>query len=149
MGLLLHFGMSAMPVIASLYGQSSVAVGWVAHLFHSAVFGLVFVALLTRTGLRRYARTTAWTTGLGAIYGVVLGVLTGAFVLPLWVNAVSGAGLPVPLFATPAFLGHVLFGLLLGAMYAVTRGTGASDTSGASREDAEDGPATVPDPETV
>ena len=124
MGLILHFAMGAMPVIASLYGQSSVAVGWIAHLFHSVVFGLIFVALVTRTGLRSYERTTVWTAGLGTSYGGVLGILTGAFVLPVWVNAVSGAGLPVPFFATPAFIGHVLFGLLLGGVYAVTRGTG-------------------------
>jgi hypothetical protein len=148
MGLLLHFGMGAMPVIASLYGQSSVAVGWVAHLFHSAVFGLIFVALVTRTGLRTYARTTGWTTGLGGVYGVVLGVLTGAFVLPLWVNAVSGAGLPVPLFATPAFVGHVLFGLLLGAIYAVTHSP-PSDTSVVPRDGADVATAAEADPETV
>lgn len=49
---------------------------------------------------------------------------------------VSGAGLPVPLFATPAFVGHVLFGLLLGAIYAVTHSP-PSDTSAVPRDDAD------------
>jgi hypothetical protein len=147
MGLILHFVMGAMPVVASLYGQSSVAIGWVAHLFHSAVFGLVFVALITRTGLRTYARTTVWTAGLGTVYGAVLGVVTGALVLPVWLNAVSGAGLPVPFFATPAFVGHVLFGLLLGAVYAATRGTTPSDASGVERDESGESTASGTDPE--
>lgn len=147
MGLLLHFGMGAMPVIASLYGQSSVAVGWVAHLFHSAVFGLIFVALITRTGLRTYARTTVWTASLGTVYGVLLGIITGALVLPVWLNAVSGAGMPVPFFATPSFVGHVLFGLLLGAVYAATRGTTTSHTSGVERDESGESMASESDPE--
>jgi hypothetical protein len=149
MGLILHFAMGAMPVIASLYGQSSVAIGWVAHLFHSVVFGLIFVALITRTGLRGYARTTVRTAGLGTGYGILLGVLTGAFVLPVWVNAVTGAGMPVPFFAAPAFVGHVLFGLLLGTVYAVTRGAGTADTSGLAPDESSDDTVPEPDPETA
>jgi len=131
MGLLLHFVMGAMPVVGSLYGQPTVLAGWVAHLVHSAIFGLLFVALITRTGLRSYAGTTARTTGLGTAYGAVLGIVTGAFVLPIWANAVTGAGMPVPFLSGPAFAGHVVFGLLLGAVYVVTltRGAGTTETS--------------------
>jgi hypothetical protein len=125
-GLVMHFVMGAMPVVGSLYGQPTVLAGWVAHLVHSVIFALIFVALITRTGLRRYAGTSTRTAGLGTAYGAVLGIVTGAFVLPIWVNAMSGAGMPVPLLSTPSFLGHLLFGLLLGAVYAVSRATGST-----------------------
>ena len=127
MGLILHFVMGAMPVVGSLYGQPTVLAGWIAHLVHSVVFALLFVGAITRTGLGRYARTTARTTGLGTAYGALLGVATGAFVLPLWVNAVSAAGMPVPFVSGPAFAGHVVFGLLLGAAFAVARGTAGTE----------------------
>lgn len=122
MGLILQFVANAMPLIGSLYGQPTVLAGWVAHLIHSAIFGLIFVALVSRTGLRQYARTTAAATGLGTTYGVVLGVVTGAFVLPVWANAVAGAGLPVPMFVAAPFAGHVVFGALLGGAFALIRG---------------------------
>jgi uncharacterized membrane protein YagU involved in acid resistance len=126
-GLVMQFVMGAMPVVGSLYGQPTVLAGWVAHLVHSVVFAVVFVALITGTGLGRYARTTAGTTGLGTVYGAVLGVVAGAFVLPVWANAVTAAGMPVPFLSAASFLGHVLFGVLLGAAYAVIRGTRRSE----------------------
>ena len=127
-GLVMHFVMGAMPVVGSLYGQPTVLAGWVAHLIHSVIFALIFVALISRTGLKRYAETSVRTAGLGTAYGAVLGIVTGAFVLPIWVNAMTGAGMPVPFVSTPAFVGHVLFGLLLGAVYAISRGTGSTTT---------------------
>jgi hypothetical protein len=135
MGLILQFLVGAMPLIGSLYGQPTVAAGWIAHLVHSVIFGLIFVALVTRTGLRRSARTTASTTALGTGYGIVLGVVTGGVVLPIWANAVAGAGMPVPFFAAAPFAGHVVFGLLLGVVFAITRGTGSSSMSTDARSD--------------
>lgn len=126
MGLIMHFVMGAMPVVGSLYGQPTVIAGWAAHLVHSVVFALIFVGLVTRTGLSRYARTTTLAAGSAIVYGAVLGIVAGAFVLPIWVNAVSAAGMPVPLLSVPSFIGHLVFGLLLGGVYAVTRGTGTT-----------------------
>jgi hypothetical protein len=140
-GLVLQFVMGAMPVIGSLYGQPTVLVGWLAHLVHSVIFAMLFVTLITRTGLRRYAGSTARITGLGTVYGSVLGVVTGAFVMPIWANAVAGAGMPVPFLSVPSFLGHLLFGALLGSVYWVARSTGSpGPTSSADTE------RTVPDP---
>lgn len=137
-GLVLQFVMGAMPVIGSLYGQPTVLAGWIAHLIHSVIFAVVFVALITRTRIRQLARSTAQITGLGTAYGAVLGIVTGAFVMSIWANAVAGAGMPVPFLSVPSFLGHLLFGVLLGAAYAVARGTGslapASQTDSARTE---------------
>lgn len=136
MGLVLQFVMGAMPVIGSLYGQPTVVAGWVAHMVHSVLFALVFVALVTRTDLRQYARTPLWTAGLGIAYGVVLTAVAGAFVMPLWLNTLTGAGLPVPLLSAPSFAGHVVYGFLLGAVYGVARGTGVTEPTVAEATEA-------------
>lgn len=62
--------MGAMPAIAALYGMESVAVGWIAHLFHSVVFALVFAATVVSTDYRTAG--TGTLVALGAGYGVVL-----------------------------------------------------------------------------
>lgn len=137
MGLMMHFVANAMPTIAALYGQSSVAAGWVAHLFHSVIFALLFVLVVTRSeALRRYARTTWGVVALALIYGVVLTAFA-AFAMPLWLNAVADMGMPVPAFNVGSLMTHLVYGLLLGGSYAAFRGTAdaARDdrTAGAAR----------------
>jgi hypothetical protein len=119
--------MGATPVIGSLYGQPTVPAGRIAHLVHGVVFALTFVGATARTGVGRHAATTARTTGPGSAYGVVLGVVPGAFVPPPWVNAANAAGTPVPFVPGPAFAGHVAFGLPFGAVLAGVRGAGGPE----------------------
>lgn len=134
MGLVLQF-LGAMPLIGSLYGQPTLLAGWIAHLFHSVLFGLVFVAAVTRTDLRAFVGSLPGAIGIGTAYGALLGVTTGPFVLPLWANAVAGAGLPVPSFGLESFGAHLLFGLLLGVVYAVaSRTIGPASTEAAPAE---------------
>lgn len=115
MGLLMHFVMGAMPLIGALYGQPTVAAGGLAHLFHSLVFGLLFAAVVTRTSLREYG--LLGMIGLGAVYGIVLEVVAAGVVLPLWANAVGAGPLPVPFLIPMGFLTHVVYGVLLGAVF--------------------------------
>jgi hypothetical protein len=136
-GLVLQFGMGAMPTIGSLYGQPNVLGGWIAHLVHSVIFAVIFVAAITRTGLRRYAGSGARIVGLGAAYGALLGVVTGAFVMPIWANAVAGAGMSVPSLSAPSYLGHLLFGALVGAVYVVARGAGSPPPTASTDADPE------------
>ena len=44
--------------------------GWVAHLFHSVAFALVFVTIVTNTSLRDYG--AFGLIGPGVVYGIVL-----------------------------------------------------------------------------
>ncbi|ODR79249.1 hypothetical protein SAMN05421858_4554 [Haladaptatus litoreus] len=105
-------------VIPALYGQQGAIAGWTIHLFNSAVLGLVFVALITLTSLRKYADSERSMVGLGAIYGVVLWVVTGSFLLPLWLQAVGVPAAPaVPTFALPSLVWHLAYGVVLGAVY--------------------------------
>ena len=117
MGLIMHFVMSAMPRVGALVGQPTVLAGWIVHLIISVVFALIFAAVVARTTFHEYG--LLGLIGLGTAYGIVLDIVAAGFVLPLWANAVSAGPLPVPM----GFLTHIVYGVLLGAVfgYAVTR----------------------------
>jgi|GEM_PF-1873779 len=72
MGLLMQFWMDAMPAIGALYGQPTLTAGWAAHLVHSILFALLFVAAIRETPINKYATSMQNIIGLGALYGVVL-----------------------------------------------------------------------------
>ncbi|WP_254272490.1 hypothetical protein [Haloarcula marina] len=115
MGLIMHFVMNAMPLVGGLYGQPTVAMGWIAHLVHSVVFALVFAAIVTRTSLREYG--LLGMIGLGAAYGIVLELVAAGVVLPIWANAVGLGPLPVPFIVPIGFVTHLVYGILLGAVF--------------------------------
>ena len=117
MGLIMHFVMNAMPLVGALYGQPTVAVGWLAHLFHSVVFALIFAAAITRTSLREYG--LLGMIGLGAAYGIGLELVAAGVVLPLWANAIGAGPLPVPFLIPIGFVTHLVYGVLLGAVFGV------------------------------
>lgn len=128
MGLIMHFVMNAMPLIGALYGQPTIAGGWIAHLLHSVVFALIFGLIITRTSLREY--DILGIIGLGALYGIVLEFVAAGVVLPIWANAVGAAELPVPFLIPIGFVTHLVYGVLLGAIFgiAMTRGRSRSAT---------------------
>lgn len=128
MGLVLQFGAGAMPLIGALYGQESVAVGWIAHLFNAAVLGVLFVELVTRTPLRR-ATEPDTVFGLGVGYGAVIGLISGGLLFPLalgitGVSELTTPFLPLPglgselVFAASLAVGHLVYGAVLGALVA-------------------------------
>jgi hypothetical protein len=111
----MHFVMGAMPLVGALYGEPTVLVGWLAHLFHSVVFGLIFGAAIASTSLREYG--VLGMTGLGAAYGIVLEIVAAGFVLPIWANAVGAAALPVPFLIPMGFVTHLVYGVVVGAVF--------------------------------
>ncbi len=117
-GLLLQ-SLGMMPVIGSLYGVESVAVGWVAHLLHSLVFALVFAAAVVRTDYRDAG--PAPMAALGAGYGVVLWLVAAAIAMPLWMSAVGLAAPAIPNLDVNSLVGHLVYGALLGAVFAFAR----------------------------
>lgn len=109
--------------IPALWGLQGGTVGWVIHMANSAVFGVVFAALLTVPGLRRYADSVPTSAGLGAVYGVVLWIVAAGFVMPIWLSAVGfPMAPPIPNFDPMSMVGHVVFGVILGAVYPAVRG---------------------------
>jgi len=104
--------------IAGLYGLApppNGVAGWVAHMSHAAVFGVVFAALVSATGDSSPGRIV----GVGVVYGVVIWVVAAALVMPVWLQAVGFPNAPAfPNFAMPSLLWHLIYGLVLGAVYA-------------------------------
>jgi uncharacterized membrane protein YagU involved in acid resistance len=133
MGLVLQFVMGAMPLVGALYGQPTVLAGWVAHLFYSVVFAVLFAAVVAGTSLREYG--LLGMVGLGLVYGVPLGLVAAGVVLPVWANAIGAGPLPVPFIIPMGFLTHIVYGVLLGAVfgYVVTRQRSLATTGPADR----------------
>lgn len=98
-----------MPMIASLVGSESVAVGWLVHLVIGATFGVAFAAFA------EYVPLAAWLNGL--VYGVVVWIFGPLIVMPLWL------GMPDMVFnlATQqtwmSLMGHLFYGLVTGLVY--------------------------------
>jgi uncharacterized membrane protein YagU involved in acid resistance len=118
MGVLLSVMMTPViqGAIPSMYGLSGGAAGWVVHMSHSAVLGVVFAGLAG--ALPGYTDSTVKSAAVGAAYGVVLWIVLAAFVMPVWLSVVgSPANPPLPNFNPMSLVGHVAYGLVLGAVY--------------------------------
>lgn len=118
MGATLTAFTGSMPVIGALYGIQNAAVGWISHLFHSLVFGAVFAAIASSPTVSRSPRNLAWCTGLGVGYGIFLWLIAAGIVMPLWLSAL-GIMTPVPNLELVSLFGHVLWGGILGSLYAL------------------------------
>jgi len=116
MGGILQTYANTIPVIGSLYGVGNVAVGWVTHLFHSVVFGVLFAAALRRPPLRNRVDSPVSTVGAAVAFGFGLAVVAAGLVMPLWLTAV-GVPAPVPRIFPAGVVGHVVWGLVLGGVY--------------------------------
>jgi uncharacterized membrane protein YagU involved in acid resistance len=105
--------MGIIPMVAMLVGSKSVAMGWLVHLFNSALFGAIYAVLAGR-----WADRLGTGVPLGVAYGVAWWILGALLIMPTWL------GMPVFAFNTMAWqslMGHVIYGLLLGVGYAVLR----------------------------
>ncbi|MUW15181.1 histidine kinase [Halorubrum sp. CBA1125] len=107
-------------VIPSMYGLAPPAapfLGWVIHLSHSAVIGVGFAALVgARPDL---ADGVGKSVGLGAAYGILVWIVLAVIVMPIWLSAVgSPANPPLPNISALSAIGHMLYGVVLGGVYA-------------------------------
>jgi hypothetical protein len=115
-GLYLQAG-GTMPTIGSLVGSASLAAGWVVHLVVSLVFAFVFAAAVTESRLSAFVGSRGGGVVLGTFYGVVLWLVAGGLVFPLWLGAVGASAPPIPYLGMDFLAGHVLYGLVLGGLY--------------------------------
>jgi len=113
-----------MPVIAmvgQIVGSPSVTVGWLYHLFNSAVIGAIFGWLLGAR-VRDYGSGFGW----GATYGFAWWILGGLVLMPVMLGMPAFAPLMMPEMrgvAMGSLVGHLIYGLVLGASFlALTRG---------------------------
>jgi hypothetical protein len=123
-----------MLMVAMVVRSQSLVLGWLYHLFNSAVIGAIFVWLLGHR-VRTYSASLVW----GTLYGVAWWILGGLVLMP-WL-----LGMPVfaPLaiaemrsVAIGSLVGHVMYGLILGLGYiwlqsrqAARAGSHAPDTA--------------------
>ena len=110
-----------MPVIAmvgQIVGSPTIAAGWVYHLFNSAVIGAIFGWLLG-------GRVATYSAGLGwgAAYGFAWWILGGLILMPVLLGMPALAPLmmpPMQIVAMGSLVGHLIYGLILGAAYVAT-----------------------------
>lgn len=118
MGFIIQSLSGGLPVIGALYGVESVAVGWVTHLFHSVVFGVLFAAVVTRPEVQRLVSTLPAVALVGVGYGIVLWLVAAGLLMSAWLNLV-GIPTPVPSLGQVGLVGHVIWGGVLGGVFAL------------------------------
>lgn len=107
-----------MGMIGALYGfEGNAVVGWVAHLVHSVIFGLLYAAAVSLERLQRFAGRVSTGAGLGLAYGVVVWLVAASVVMPVWIGAMTGLSPSVPDFNVMSLVGHAVYGIVLGAAY--------------------------------
>jgi uncharacterized membrane protein YagU involved in acid resistance len=102
-----------MPMVAMLINSESVGVGWLVHLFNSALFGAIFAVLVGR-----WAATVLPAAVIGLVYGVVWWVLGALLIMPAWLG-VHAMIFNLNTTAWRSLVGHLVYGLLLGVGYAL------------------------------
>jgi hypothetical protein len=121
--------MPMMGMVAMVVGSQSLVVGWVYHLFNSAVIGALFGALVgARVG--GYGSGATW----GALWGIVWWVLGGLILMPIFIHLAPFAPLRLPPMRPVAWgslAGHLIYGVILGAAFVRLRGASAGRMSGA------------------
>ncbi|MGH7563656.1 MAG: hypothetical protein ACREK5_04445, partial [Gemmatimonadota bacterium] len=108
--------MPMMAMVAMVVGSTSIAVGWAYHLVNSAVIGGLYGLLIGgRLG------SVGGGLGWGAVWGFVWWVLGGLILMPLLLGMPAFASLQMPemrMVAVGSLVGHLVYGLVLGATYA-------------------------------
>jgi hypothetical protein len=105
--------MGMIAMVAMLVGSDSVPIGWLVHLVISAGIGAGFGLLLGW-----WAINPARAVPIGTAYGIVWWVLGALLIMPAWL------GMGVFTFnaiAWQSLVGHVVYGVLLGMVYALVR----------------------------
>lgn len=121
--------MPMMAMVAKVVGSTSLAAGWLYHLFNSAVIGGLFGWLLGRR-VGGFGSAAGW----GAAYGLLWWVLGGLILMPMFLGMPAFAPLQMmrPV-AMASLLGHVIFGLILGTAFVSLRGSAGHPPLGSAR----------------
>lgn len=128
MGVILHAGANMMPFIGALYGWPTVVGGWVAHLAHSVLIGLLFTLIVSRPMVRDETRSISGCMAVGVTYAAAVGLVTAGVMVPIAMNLIGAQTFPEPIMAVPGPVGgflviisvgvaHMVYGVLLGWTY--------------------------------
>jgi len=108
-------GTTMMDLAGDLISDPSVGLGWLIHLFNSALFGAIFVLLFSRWLSQRVP-----AMGLGLLYGVAWWAVGALWIMPAWL------GMDDMVFEVGdnqwwSLVGHLIYGLLLLVIYMMGR----------------------------
>lgn len=114
--------------IPALYGvNETLILGAALHLIHGVIFGLIFAVIVEIDVIQNLVEREPMLSDLtpnvqamlaGLVYGLVLWVLLSVIVMPVWLETVGFADGPViPNLAIESLVGHLGYGLILGAVY--------------------------------
>jgi hypothetical protein len=105
--------------IAGLYGlEGSLAAGWIAHLSHGTLFGMLFAAFMADPGLYRVSEWYWKTILAGVVYATMLAIGGAGIVMPMWLSLAGVADPPtLPNLTVPLLAWHLLYGVVLGGLY--------------------------------
>lgn len=118
--------------IPAIYGLSPGGLlGWGFHLTHGLVLGVVFGLLVSRPMIAGTLTADVETdaiaamgphlrlTAAGVVYGLAVWTVLPVTAVSLW-TAIGGVSAPAfPSTAVESLVGHVLYGLLLGALFSL------------------------------
>ena len=99
------------PMVAMLVGSDSAPIGWLVHLFNSALFGAIFAV-----PFGRWAASLLPAAGIGLAYGVLWWVLGALLIMPAWLG-MNEMIFELNTNAWRSLIGHLVYGLLLGLVY--------------------------------
>lgn len=120
-GLYLQFVLGVLAPRDAVAGPETVALDWAVHLFHSVAFALVYAGAVSLPRLADLADRVATGVVLGAGFGAVLWAVATGVAVAFWVAANAVWMLPIPDLGLASLVGHVLYGAVLGAGFAVAR----------------------------
>jgi hypothetical protein len=109
--------MPMMAMVAKVMRSDSMAVGWIYHLFNSAVIGAIFGWLLGSRS-HKFGAGIGW----GALYGFAWWILGGLILMPLLLGMPVFAPLlmePMRPVAMGSLIGHLIYGVILGGGFAM------------------------------
>jgi hypothetical protein len=102
--------------------------GWFFHQFHGLMLGLAYVAYAEHPSVASWSdpRTIGGAVLHGIIWGVVTTLVLAVLVMPIWLQTVGfGGAPPFPNLGAGTLLstlGHIVYALPLGLLYAFHRG---------------------------
>lgn len=102
-----------MPMVAQLINSDSVAVGWLVHLFNSALFGVIFALLFGR-----WLAKLVPAIGAGLAYGLLWWLLGALMIMPAWLG-MADMVFEVGENQWWSLAGHLIYGVILGLVTAL------------------------------
>ena len=108
--------MPMMAMVAMVIKSDSIAIGWLYHLFNSAIIGALFGLVL---GGR--VHNTPSGIGWGGFWGFVWWILGALILMPIFLGMPAFAPLqmaPMRMVAMGSLIGHLIYGAITGGVFA-------------------------------